>query len=221
MPATLSPDVFSFLKKLTRNNTREWFNDYKDLYIQSRENIIEFLEDLVMEMALFDEEQAKTDVKKALFRIYRDTRFSKDKSPYKTNFGASMGMGKGNQKAGYYLHIEPGKSFLAGGIYMPDAGVLKLIRKEISLYSDEFLTILNNPDFKKHFPELDQESKLVKVPQGFEKDDPMADFLKLKNFIVVYTLKDQELLDKEAVKNLAAIYEIMKPFNDFLNAAVS
>ncbi len=221
MPATLSPDVFSFLKKLTRNNTREWFNDHKDLYIQSRENIIEFLEDLVMEMALFDEEQAKTDVKKALFRIYRDTRFSKDKSPYKTNFGASMGMGKGNQKAGYYLHIEPGKSFLAGGIYMPDAGVLKLIRKEISLYSDEFLTILNNPDFKKHFPELDQESKLVKVPQGFEKDDPMADFLKLKNFIVVYTLKDQELLDKEAVKNLAAIYEIMKPFNDFLNAAVS
>ncbi|WP_294278480.1 DUF2461 domain-containing protein [uncultured Chryseobacterium sp.] len=221
MPATLSPDVFSFLKKLTRNNTREWFNDHKDLYIQSRENIIEFLEDLVMEMALFDEEQAKTDVKKSLFRIYRDTRFSKDKSPYKTNFGASMGMGKGNQKAGYYLHIEPGKSFLAGGIYMPDAGVLKLIRKEISLYSDEFLTILNNPDFKKHFPELDQESKLVKVPQGFEKDDPMADFLKLKNFIVVYTLKDQELLDKEAVKNLAAIYEIMKPFNDFLNAAVS
>ncbi|WP_294212634.1 DUF2461 domain-containing protein [uncultured Chryseobacterium sp.] len=221
MPATLSPDVFSFLKKLTRNNTREWFNDYKDLYIQSRENIIEFLEDLVMEMALFDEEQAKTDVKKALFRIYRDTRFSKDKSPYKTNFGASMGMGKGNQKAGYYLHIEPGKSFLAGGIYMPDAGVLKLIRKEISLYSDEFLTILNNPDFKKHFPELDQESKLVKVPQGFMKDDPMADFLKLKNFIVVYTLKDRELLDKEAVKNLAAIYEIMKPFNDFLNAAVS
>ncbi|WP_294270964.1 DUF2461 domain-containing protein [uncultured Chryseobacterium sp.] len=221
MPATLSPDVFSFLKKLTRNNTREWFNDYKDLYIQSRENIIEFLEDLVMEMALFDEEQAKTDVKKSLFRIYRDTRFSKDKSPYKTNFGASMGMGKGNQKAGYYLHIEPGKSFLAGGIYMPDAGVLKLIRKEISLYSDEFLTILNNPDFKKHFPELDQESKLVKVPQGFMKDDPMADFLKLKNFIVVYTLKDRELLDKEAVKNLAAIYEIMKPFNDFLNAAVS
>lgn len=221
MPATLSPDVFSFLKKLTRNNTREWFNDHKDLYIQSRENIIEFLEDLVMEMALFDEEQAKTDVKKSLFRIYRDTRFSKDKSPYKTNFGASMGMGKGNQKAGYYLHIEPGKSFLAGGIYMPDAGVLKLIRKEISLYSDEFLTNLNNPDFKKHFPELDQESKLVKVPQGFEKDDPMADFLKLKNFIVVYTLKDQELLDKEAVKNLAAIYEIMKPFNDFLNAAVS
>ncbi|MDQ1097159.1 MULTISPECIES: DUF2461 domain-containing protein [Chryseobacterium] len=221
MPAKLAPDTFSFLKKLTRNNNREWFNDHKDLYTQSRENIIEFLEDLVMEMALFDEEQAKTDVKKALFRIYRDTRFSKDKSPYKTNFGASMGMGKGNQKAGYYLHIAPGKSFMAGGIYMPDAGVLKLIRKEISLYSDEFLTILNNPDFKKHFPELDQESKLVKVPQGFEKDDPMAEFLKLKNFIVVYDLKDEELLNVESVKNLAGIYKTMKPLNDFLNAALS
>jgi len=221
MPATLSPDVFSFLKKLTRNNTREWFNDHKDLYTQSRDNLIEFLEDLMMEMSRFDEEQAKTDAKKALFRIYRDTRFSKDKSPYKTNFGASMGMGKGNQKAGYYLHIEPGKSFLAGGIYMPDTAVLKQIRKEISLYSNEFLAILNNPDFKKYFPQLDQESKLVKVPQGFEKDDPMADFLKLKNFIVVYNLKDQELMDKEAVKNMAAIYETMKPLNDFLNTALS
>lgn len=104
---------------------------------------------------------------------------------------------------------------------MPDTAVLKQIRKEISLYSNEFLGILNNPDFKKHFPELDQESKLVKVPQGFEKDDPMADFLKLKNFIVVYNLNDQELLDKEAFKNLAAIYETMKPLNDFLNTAVS
>ncbi|WP_312992954.1 DUF2461 domain-containing protein [Chryseobacterium flavum] len=214
---TVNKDTLSFLKKLTKNNNREWFNENKNLYTQSQENVIIFLEDLIREMAGFDEELGKIDAKKALFRIYRDTRFSKDKAPYKTNFGASLGMGKGSQKGGYYLHIEPGKSFLAGGIYMPESSVLKEVRKEISLYGDEFLKILNNKDFKKHFPELDQDDKLKKVPQGFEKEDPMAEYLKLKNFIVLHHLKDEEVLDKNAVKNMTRIFKLMKPFNDFLN----
>lgn len=218
MQATLSPKTFDFLKKLTQNNNREWFNENKNLYTESQENVIGFLEDLIKEMGGFDEELSKIDAKKSLFRIYRDTRFSKDKSPYKTNFGASLGMGKGSQKGGYYLHLEPKKSFLAGGIYMPESSVLKEVRKEISLYGDEFLKILNQKDFKKHFPELDQDDKLKKVPQGFEKEDPMAEYLKLKNFIVIYHLKDEEVLDKNAVKNLAKIFKLMKPLNDFLNA---
>ncbi|WP_370895750.1 DUF2461 domain-containing protein [Chryseobacterium gossypii] len=218
MSATLSPKTFDFLKKLSRNNNREWFNENKGLYTESQKNVVSFLEDLIGEMAGFDEELGKIDAKKSLFRIYRDTRFSKDKSPYKTNFGASLGMGKGSQKGGYYLHMEPGKSFVAGGIYMPEPSVLKLVRKEISLYGDDFLKILNDKDFKKHFPELDQESKLVKVPQGFEKEDPMAEYLKLKNFIVLYHLKDDEILDNNAIKRLAEIFKLMKPFNDFLNA---
>lgn len=218
MPATLSPEVFRFLETLSKNNNREWFTENKHLYTESQQNIIAFLEDLIREMSEFDEELAKMDAKKSLFRIYRDTRFSKDKIPYKTNFGASLGMGKGSQKGGYYLHLEPGKSFIAGGIYMPESSVLKELRKEISLYTDDFLAILNNPQFKKHFPELDQDDKLKKIPQGFEKDDPMAEYLKLKNFIVVYPLKDKEVLDKNAVKNLTGIFSLMKPLNDFLNA---
>ncbi|WP_347216349.1 DUF2461 domain-containing protein [Chryseobacterium sp.] len=214
---TIHPQTFAFLKKLTKNNTREWFNDNKSLYTESQGNVIEFLDDLIKEMSVFDEELAKIDSKKALFRIYRDTRFSKDKSPYKTNFGASLGMGKGSQKGGYYLHMEPGKSFLAGGIYMPESSVLKEVRKEISLYGDDFLKILTQKDFKKHFPELDQDDKLKKVPQGFDKEDPMAEYLKLKNFIVLYHLKDEEVLDKNAVKNMSKIFKLMKPFNDFLN----
>ncbi|MBQ0151863.1 MAG: DUF2461 domain-containing protein, partial [Chryseobacterium sp.] len=154
------------------------------------------------------------------FRIYRDTRFSKDKIPYKTNFGASLGMGKGNQKAGYYVHMEPGKSFLAGGIHMPDSPTLKEVRKEISMNGDEFLKIINNKNFKKHFPELSQEQKLVKIPQGFEKDDAMGDYLKLKSFIVVYNLKDSEVLDANAAKKFSKIFEIIKPFNDFINASL-
>ncbi|WP_415326148.1 DUF2461 domain-containing protein [Chryseobacterium sp. MMS23-Vi53] len=219
--ATLSPDVFGFLKKLTKNNNREWFTENKHLYTESQQNVIAFLEDLIKEMSEFDEDLAKIDAKKSLFRIYRDTRFSKDKIPYKTNFGASLGMGKGSQKGGYYLHLEPGKSFIAGGIYMPESSVLKEVRREISLYGEDFLKILNNKEFKKYFPEMDQDDKLKKVPQGFEKEDPMAEYLKHKSFIVVYYLKDEEVLDKNASKNITKIFKLMKPFNDFLNTPFS
>ncbi|UPQ77210.1 MULTISPECIES: DUF2461 domain-containing protein [Chryseobacterium] len=218
MPAAVSPKVFDFLRQLAENNNREWFTENKNLYTESQENIVAFLEDLIAEMSEFDSELGKIDAKKSLFRIYRDTRFSKDKTPYKTNIGASLGMGKGSQKGGYYLHLEPGKSFIAGGIYMPESSVLKTLRKEISLYGKEFLNILNNKEFKKYFPELDQDDKLKKVPQGFEKEDPMAEYLKLKSFIVVYNLSDKEISDKSASKNLAKIFKVMKPLNDFLNA---
>lgn len=218
MPAEVSPKVFDFLRQLAENNNREWFTENKNLYTESQENIVAFLEDLIAEMSEFDSELGKIDAKKSLFRIYRDTRFSKDKTPYKTNIGASLGMGKGSQKGGYYLHLEPGKSFIAGGIYMPESSVLKTLRKEISLYGKKFLNILNNKEFKKYFPELDQDDKLKKVPQGFEKEDPMAEYLKLKSFIVVYNLSDKEISDKSASKNLAKIFKVMKPLNDFLNA---
>lgn len=218
MSAAISPKVFDFLKKLTKNNNREWFTENKNLYTEAQESMVLFLEDLIKEMSEFDAELGKIDAKKSLFRIYRDTRFSKDKTPYKTNFGASLGMGKGSQKGGYYLHLEPGKSFIAGGIYMPESSVLKTLRKEISLYGQDFIKILNDKEFKKYFPELDQDDKLKKVPQGFEKEDPMAEYLKLKSFIVVYNLNDDEITDKNASQDLSKIFKAMKPLNDFLNA---
>lgn len=218
MPNSISPQVFDFLKEITVHNNREWFAENKHFYTEARENTIAFLEDLIFSMSEFDPELAKTDAKKSLFRIYRDTRFSKDKTPYKTNLGASLGMGKGSRKGGYYLHLEPGKSFIAGGIYMPESSDLKILRKEISLYGQEFLKVLNHKDFQKYFPELDQDDKLKKIPQGFEKEDPMAEYLKLKSFIAVYNLKDEKLTDKDAVKSLTKIFAVMKPLNDFLNA---
>ncbi|PQA90608.1 TIGR02453 family protein [Chryseobacterium shigense] len=219
--STIKPETFTFLKNLTQNNNREWFTENKKLYTESQENVITFLDELIKEIAEFDEEMGKIDGKKSLFRIYRDTRFSKDKIPYKTNFGASLGMGKGSKKGGYYLHIEPGKSFLAGGVYMPESSVLREVRKEISLYGEDFLKIIHQKEFKKHFPELDQDDKLKKVPQGFEKEDPMGDYLKLKSFIVVYPLKDEEVLDKNAVKSMTKVYRLMKPLNDFLNTPLT
>ena len=214
----MQSSTLQFLRTLEKNNNREWFNENKTTYQEAQQDVISFVEKLIEEMVVFDEEIGKADAKKSLFRIYRDTRFSKDKSPYKTNFGASLGMGKGSQKAGYYLHIEPGKSFLAGGIYMPESSVLKEIRKEISAFGEEFLTIVEKDEFRNYFRGLSVEDKLKKVPQGFEKDDKMAEFLKLKHYIVTHPVSDEQLLNENAAKEFAKIYKSMKPLNDFLNA---
>ena len=121
-----------------------------------------------------------------------------------------------NAISGYYLHIEPGKSFLAGGVYKPEPSVLKTIRQEISAFGDEFKAILEKDEFRNYFRVLSVEDKLKKVPQGFEKDDKMSEYLKLKHFIVTHPISDEQLLSENAVKEFAKIFKAMKPLNDFL-----
>jgi len=212
----MQSSTLQFLRNLEKNNNREWFNENKTLYQEAQQDVISFVEKLIEEMADFDEEMGKLEAKKSVFRIYRDTRFSKDKTPYKTNFGAGLGMGKGNKISGYYLHIEPGKSFLAGGVYKPEPSVLKTIRQEISAFGDEFKAILEQDEFRNYFRGLSVEDKLKKVPQGFEKDDKMVDYLKLKHFIVTHPVSDEQLLSENAVKEFTEIFKAMKPLNDFL-----
>ena len=167
-------------------------------------------------MSKFDENFAKLDPKKTLFRIYRDTRFSKDKSPYKTNFGASInGIGKKDGGAGYYLHISPGECFVAAGVYMFEPKKLKELRKEISVNADEFNSIIQNKNFRNF--EFNNE-KLSRVPQGFEKDDPMAEYLKMKHLVVSQNIKDEDLMKPESVKLVAENFKKMSKFVDFLNA---
>ena len=212
----MQSSTLQFLRNLEKNNSREWFNENKTLYQEAQQDVISYVEKLIEEMADFDEEIGKLEAKKSVFRIYRDTRFSKDKTPYKTNFGAGLGMGKGNKISGYYLHIEPGKSFLAGGVYKPEPSVLKTIRQEISAFGDEFKAILEQDEFRNYFRGLSVEDKLKKVPQGFEKDDKMAEYLKLKHFIVTHPISDEQLLSENAVKEFTKIFKAMKPLNDFL-----
>lgn len=221
MASQISSKVFDFLKLIKKNNNREWFNDNKNLFLEAQSDFQDFTEELISEMGKFDETILKLDAKKSLLRIYRDTRFSKDKTPYKTYFGASLGMGKINTKAGFYLHVEPEKSFLGSGIYLPDSPVLKEIRKEISLFKDDFLKSINDKNFKKYYNELDQEHKLKNIPQGFEKEDPMGEYLKLKSFIGVHNLSNKDLSDKNTVKNISKIFEAAKPLNDFLDTSIS
>ena len=212
----MQSSTLQFLRNLEKNNNREWFNENKTLYQEAQQDVISFVEKLIEEMADFDEEMGKLEANKSVFRIYRDTRFSKDKTPYKTNFGAGLGMGKGNKISGYYLHIEPGKSFLAGGVYKPEPSVLKTIRQEISAFGDEFKAILEQDEFRNYFRGLSVEDKLKKVPQGFEKDDKMAEYLKLKHFIVTHPVSDEQLLSENAIKEFTKIFKAMKPLNDFL-----
>ncbi|WP_210149916.1 DUF2461 domain-containing protein [Chryseobacterium scophthalmum] len=221
MASQISSKVFDFLKLIDKNNNREWFNDNKNLFLEAQSDFQDFTEELISEMGKFDETILKLDAKKSLLRIYRDTRFSKDKTPYKNYFGASLGMGKINTKAGFYLHVQPGKSFLGSGIYLPDSPVLKEIRKEISLFKDDFLKAIDDKDFKKYYEELDQEHKLKNVPQGFEKEDPMGEYLKLKSFIGVHNITNKDLSDKNAVKKISKIFEAAKPLNDFLDTSIS
>ncbi|NML39574.1 DUF2461 domain-containing protein [Chitinophaga sp. G-6-1-13] len=207
--------VLNFLKDLEKNNNREWFNEHKNRYNSAREDCASFVEELIKEMAKFDKEIGKVDAQKSLFRIYRDTRFSHNKDPYKTNFGANIGFGN----AGYYLHIQPGQSFLAGGIYMLENEQLKELRKEISYNAGAFQKMMHEKNFCHHFGGLSEDGKLKRVPPGFEKDDPMAEYLKLKHFVAVRPVADKELLDKDAPGKFAEMYKCLKPLNDFLNAS--
>lgn len=213
----IEKSTFSFLRNLKKNNDRGWFSENKEKYTAAQQNVLEFVEKLLAEMSKFDETFAKLDPRKTLFRIYRDTRFSKDKSPYKTNFGASInGIGKKDGGAGYYLHISPGECFTAAGVYRCDPKKLKELRREISVNADEFKTIIQDRDFRNF--EFNNE-KLSRVPQGFEKDDPMAEYLKMKNLVVSQNIKDEDLMNTESVKFVAENFRKMSKFVDFLNAS--
>lgn len=220
MSTAINPETLKFLSTLEINNNREWFNENKQLYLEAKANFENVVNEIIAEVAEFDESVERLEAKNCIFRIYKDTRFSKDKTPYKTNIGASL-VEKGPKTlnhAGYYIHLEKGKSFLAGGVYMTEPKNLKAIREAISSDGETFLKILNKKSFKDVL-EL-QGTKLVKVPQGFDKENPMGDYLKFKQFTVFHPLSEKEVLDKNFVKNTVKVLKEIYPFNRFLNEAI-
>lgn len=212
-----------FLKKLKRNNNRPWFEKHKQDY--------EALVKLPMQSLIaalhphFERFAPEFDVnpKRALFRIYRDVRFSKDKTPYKTHVAAHFvlrGKPKGVEGSGYYLHIEPGEVFLGGGLYMPDGDQLKKIRRAIASRPDQFLSAMRHPKFKKMFGKLEGE-KLQRVPQGYEPDHAMAEWLKYKQFFVGTELPEGKCLKEKFVPDVVEVFEAATPLVRFLNEAIS
>ncbi|MBX2961638.1 MAG: DUF2461 domain-containing protein [Cyclobacteriaceae bacterium] len=214
--------ILKFLKHISKNNNREWFEKNKPRYLEAKGLYEDFLEALHKELLKFDESLAGLNPRKQGFRIYRDVRFSKDKRPYKVNMGAGFSAhGKMEQEPGYYIHIEPGKSFVAGGLYMPNPENLSKVRQEIDYNANVFLKLLKAAKFKKYFNGLDDFDQVKTAPKGYPKDHPHIDLLKNKSFVVSHYFSDTQIKDKNFVKQVAAACNAIKPLNDFLKEAIS
>ena len=211
-----------FLRRLKRNNNRNWFEKHKAEY----ESDVKLpMQSLIASLQPYFESfapQFDINPKRSLFRIYRDIRFSKDKTPYKTHVAAHFvlrGKPKGIEGSGFYLHIEPGEIFLGGGIYMPGSDQLKAIRKAIVEKSAEFLDVIRDKAFIKRFKQIEGE-KLQRVPRGYDPPHPLAEWLKLKQFFVGVEWKEERCLKKKFVNEIAEVYEEAAPFVTFLNDAL-
>ncbi len=216
----MSKKIITFLLKLKENNNREWFKENKKEYDEARREFAEIIETLISELAKFNPSLNNLQIKDTVFRIYRDVRFSKDKSPYKIQMGAYIAPGgRKSIYAGYYVHFEPNSSFLAGGSYCPASDKLKNIRSEIYYNSSEFKSIIDKPDFKNTFGEI-QGSKLVRPPVGFPKDFEDIELLKFKDFTVLHSLTNKEVESKDFINNAIGVFEKLNPFNEFINRAL-
>jgi uncharacterized protein (TIGR02453 family) len=216
----LQPDTLLFLRELKAHNTKEWFDENRDRYQTAKANVLTLIDRLIEEIAGFDPDIRGLEAKQCLFRINRDIRFSKNKAPYKTNFGASIAKGgRRSPFAGYYLHLQPGEIFIGGGIYMPPSPTLKAIRAHIDHNAPDLRKMLADPDFQKVYGEIQGES-LKTAPKGYEQDHPAIDLLRLKSFVVTRNYSDDAALSEVFYLQVVEDFEVMKPMLDFLNEAV-
>jgi len=218
----IKKSTLNFLKKLKKNNNRDWFNANRNVYEDARYDFEVLVFDMIQKISDFDESISGLEPKDCLFRIYRDVRFSKNKAPYKQNFAAAIQVGgRKSSKSGYYLHIEPGgKNMLASGIYMPMPDKLNSLRNLIAANYKEYGKIISAKEFKKEFKEVwVEEDKLKTAPKGFPKEHPAIEHLKNKSFIILKMVADEKVLAKNFTDYAAKIFRIAMPFSDFLNRA--
>ncbi|MBC7450102.1 MAG: DUF2461 domain-containing protein [Cytophagales bacterium] len=213
--------VLDFLKKLKKNNSKEWFDANRPAYEKAKNEVKELVGEVLAKVAVFDPSIASLEVKDCMFRINRDVRFAKDKSPYKTNMAFMIApRGKKSIKSCYYFHIEPGNCFVAGGIYMPLPEHLKLLRQEVDYSGDELKKLFASKEFKKYFTGFEEEAKLVRMPQGYTEDHVYSEWLKLKSFTVTSPFDDVLLSNKDIVKQITDPFMQLYKLNQFLNKAL-
>ena len=213
--------TLEFLKQLRHNNNREWFERNRKLYEASQKELQDFLDDLIPRLGDIDSTIGVQKGKDCMFRIYRDLRFTKDKTPYKNYRDAIIKPGgRKSPYAGYYLHIEDGNSFIGGGMYKPQKANLDAVRNKIYFEHEDFRAILNSDTFRDYFGSPDPSFKLKRMPVGYSEEHPAADLLKYKSFIVLYPLEDEDLLDDDLTDVTLEVFQAMKPFNRFFNEAI-
>jgi uncharacterized protein (TIGR02453 family) len=213
----LHKNTLDFLSMLKENNDRDWMHKNDKIFRSAQQDFEKFVSELIKEIRRFDPSIGMIAPKDCIFRIYRDVRFAKDKSPYKTNMGAYIALGgRKSMRAGYYFHIEPGGSMLAGGLYMPPPEILFRARQEVYYNLDEFDSIINNKLFVTYFGKLSGE-KTKLVPKGFEKDFKGIELLKHKSYLVMHSLSDEIICSEKLLGHCGDVFKSQKPFNDFFN----
>lgn len=217
--STILPSSITFLQNLNTTNTRDWFADNKEWYLQAQSNMIAFVDELIQ---LMNEHDAIENIsgKKSLYRIYNDVRFSKDKSPYKPRFAFSLKRSTSSKRGGYYMNIEPGNSYLACGFFSPNPADLKRIRKDIELNPDEWQTILKSKSITDNFAELTGH-KVPTFPKGFTKDHEAIDLIRHKQFILRHDFTDKEILQPGFVEKVNAVFQSVRPFFDYLSSVLT
>ncbi len=219
----LEPQTIRFLNGLKENNNKPWFDAHRPQYEAAKIDFQNFIQLVIDDLQRSDDTITGTVARECLFRINRDIRFSNDKTPYKTNMGASIKKGgKKSGFAGYYFHVEPGKSFIGGGLWLPDAAALKAVRQEIDYNWNEFEAIITTPNFKKTYTDVYKgaDQSLSGAPKGYERDNPAIDYLKLKSFIAEAHVTDEELTKATLHKKTVAAFQTLHPFLCFINRAL-
>lgn len=218
----LDKNTFKFLKNLKVNNTKIWMDEHRVDYEKAKADFIDFVQNVLKELSAFDNSLSTLNAKDCIFRINRDIRFSKNKSPYKNNFAAYFNKaGKKGIGAGYYLHTEPENSFIAAGIWMPESKILADIRQEIDYNYKEFEFIFSSKKFKDSFTEgIDTNDALSRPPKGYDQENPALPYLKLKSFIVRKSLTEIDFTSDKSEKAIGQLFKAAKPFVDFINRSL-
>jgi len=220
----LQPSTIKFLKDLKKNNNKPWFEKNRSKYENARADFATFIQAVIDQLGKKDASINNLVAKDCMFRINRDVRFAKDKSPYKSNFGASINKGgrKADSTAGYYFHLSPGSSFMGGGIWMPSPDALKRLRQEIDYNFADFKKIIDAKKFKATYGDFNKEKEytLSRVPKGYETDNPAAEYLKMKSYVAITAIKDADLTSKDLVKKTVTAFEVLQPVIEFVNKGI-
>jgi len=207
----INPDLFSFFSKLKQNNNRDWFQSNKAEFKLLEGQVKLFMKEIEQNLQIHDKiEKAK------MFRIYRDVRFSKNKTPYKTHFGLAFHREKPALRGGYYLHLEPENSFLGVGFWAPEKEDLQRIRKELEIDAEEYRQIMVNKAFKKHWGSLSGE-EVKTAPKGFSKEHPNIDLIKKKQHVFIKNFSDQEVLSSDFIGVIDTHFQNIRPFFDYMS----
>jgi len=215
----ISQSNLDFLNSLKHNNNREWFNDHKDEYLKEHESLIAFADALLTQLNTHDVIETPTG-KKALQRIYRDTRFSGDKTPYKTYWGGGFTRATAQRRGGYYFHIESGNTFIAGGFWSPGAPDLKRVREDIDYDDTPLRKILSSKAFKDTFGTL-QGEQLKTTPKGYDADNKALDLLRYKQFLLIRRFTDAQVLSHDFVAEADTTFKNMRPFFDYMSEVLT